>query len=260
MSFTQQAIPLPTGPVTYWSAGSGRPLLYLHAAGGIQITKPLEELAADHRIFMPVFPGFDGTPFHDGIDSMEKLADLAAAFHDGVIGQPCDVMSQSFGGWVSLWLAVKHPDKVEQLVLECPAGFQIDGGGLPSDPKVIFEMLYAHPEKIPPSTKTPEQMAASAKAPRHYLTGFVASDLHARLGEVRARTLILHGTLDRLAPKAGMQLLKSKLPRGHLHYVYDSAHVIQSDQPERFLRLVSSFLGRGEAYIVNFGREEASTP
>jgi hypothetical protein len=29
--------------------------------------------------------------------------------------------------------------------------------------------------------------------------------------------------------------------------------VIQSDQPERYLRLVSAFLERGDAYIVNWG-------
>jgi pimeloyl-ACP methyl ester carboxylesterase len=257
MPFTSHSVALPSGPVTYWQAGEGRPLLYLHAAGGVQVTKPLEALAKTRQVVILIFPGFDGTPYHDGVDTMERLGDLAAEFLDKLIGKPCDVMSQSFGGWVSLWLAVKHPEKVEQLVLECPAGFQIDGGGLPG-PQEIFGMLYAHPEKIPHSTKPQDQMAASMQAPRHYIKGFVATDLHARLGEVQARTLILHGTLDRLAPQAGMQLLQSKLPHSHLHYLYDSAHVIEVDQPERFLKLVSSFLERGDAYIVNFGAEGAA--
>jgi hypothetical protein len=34
--------------------------------------------------------------------------------------------------------------------------------------------------------------------------------------------------------------------------------VLQSDQPERFLRIVSSFLERGDAYIVNWGESAAS--
>jgi pimeloyl-ACP methyl ester carboxylesterase len=260
MTFTKQEIRLPSGPMSYWSAGEGRPLLYLHAAGGIQFSKPLEALARNHRVIMPVFPGFEGTPPHPSIDSMAGLADLVAAFHAQIVGKPCDVMSESFGGWVALWLAIQHPDLVEQLVLECPAGFMIKGGGLPNDPQEIFRMLYAHPEKIPPMTKSPAELAANATAPRRYLKSFHAEDMIARLGEVKARTLILVGTLDRLVPKEGMQLLKQKVARSHLHYVYDSAHVIEVDQPERFLHLVKSFLERGEAYIVNFGAEEAAAP
>ena len=259
MPFTSHAVALPSGPVTYWEAGAGRPLLYLHAAGGHQVTTPLEALATTHRVVAPVFPGFDGTPFHPGIDTMAGLADLAAQFQDAVIGARCDLMSQSFGGLVSLWLAVKHPDKIDHLVLECPAGFRLDGSPPPaSSPEEMQRLLYAHPEKVPPSSKDRAAVEAGRAAPRHYNRGGVPADLHARLGAVTARTLILHGTLDRLATAEGMRFLKSKLPHAHLHFVYDSAHVIQIDQPERFLRLAASFLERGDSYIVNFGAEDAA--
>ncbi len=258
MPFTSHTVSLPTGPVTYWTAGEGRPLLHLHAAGGIDISRPLEVLAETRQVFLPIFPGFDGTPYHEALpQSMEALADLTAAFHDALIGAPCDVMSSSYGGWVSLWLAVKYPGKVEQLVLGCPAGFQIDGSGFP-DMANIIRLMFAHPEKIRPSAKTPAQREASFKARPHYQKGFVAEDLIPRLGEIQARALILVGTLDHTLPKEGMQLLKSRLPHAHLHYLYDAAHVIESDQPERFLKLVSSFLDRGDAYIVNFGAEAAA--
>ena len=259
MPFTRRTVTLPSGPVTYWEAGEGRPLLYLHAAGGHQVTAPLEELAQTHRVVAPIFPGFDGTPFHDGVDSMEKLADLAAAFQEAVIGARSDVASQSFGGLVSLWFAVKHPDRVDHLVLECPAGFRLDGSGPPAvSPEEMQRLLYAHPEKIPPSDKDRAAAEAGRAAPRHYNRGGLPGDLHARLGEIAARTLILHGTLDRLATAEGMRFLKERMPKAHLHFVYDSAHVIQVDQPERYLRLVGKFLERGDSYIVNFGAEEAA--
>lgn len=259
MPFTSHTAALPSGPVTYWEAGAGRPLLYLHAAGGHQVTAPLEALARTHRVVAPVFPGFDGTPFHPGVATMEQLADLAARFHDTLIGPRADVMSQSFGGLVALWLAAKYPDKVDHLVLECPAGFRLDGSGPPAaSPAAMQALLYAHPEKLPPSGKDRAAVEAGRAAPRHYSRGGLPADLHARLGDVAARTLILHGTLDRLATAEGMRFLKSKLPHAHLHYVYDSAHVIQVDQPERFLRLVSAFLERGDSYVVNFGAEGAA--
>jgi pimeloyl-ACP methyl ester carboxylesterase len=198
---------------------------------------------------MPVFPGFDGTSYHDGIDTMEGLADLTAELHGAAIGEPCDLVSQSFGGWVSLWLTVKHPGMVEKLVLECPAGFAIDGSSLPNDPQAMFRMLFAHPEKLGPPSKTPAQMEANSIALRRYPRSFVAEDLFPRLEEVRSPALILHGTLDRLAPRDGMLFLKSRLPQSHLYFVEDSAHVIHSDQPERYLGLVGAFLASGEDWL-----------
>ena len=57
--------------------------------------------------------------------------------------------------------------------------------------------------------------------------------------------------------KAG-HVLKQQIRLSHLTYIYDAAHAIEVDQPERLLRLVKAFLERGEAYIVNFGDEAAS--
>ena len=54
--------------------GSGRPLVYLHPAGGVRRTRVLEQLAETHAIHMPAFPGFDGTPAEPGLDSRRALA------------------------------------------------------------------------------------------------------------------------------------------------------------------------------------------
>jgi len=50
-----------------------------------------------------------------------------------------------------------------------------------------------------------------------------------------------------------VQLLKSRLPRSYLVYVWDAAHAIEVDQPERMLSLVEGFLQRSEGFMVNWG-------
>jgi pimeloyl-ACP methyl ester carboxylesterase len=138
---------------------------------------------------------------------------------------------------------VKHPAQIERLVLECPAGFRLDGSPPPaSSPEEMQRLLYAHPEKIPPADKDRAAVEAGRAAPRHYNRGGVPSKLHARLGAVTAPVLILHGALDRLATAEGMRFLHGKLPNARLETVADSAHVIQVDQPEAFLALVEPFL------------------
>ena len=61
MPFTAHTAVLPSGPVSYWEAGTGQPLLYLHAAGGHRVATPLEALATMQRVVAPVFPSVDGT-------------------------------------------------------------------------------------------------------------------------------------------------------------------------------------------------------
>ncbi|MDE0058134.1 MAG: alpha/beta hydrolase, partial [Defluviicoccus sp.] len=65
--------------------------------------------------------------------------------------------------------------------------------------------------------------------------------------------LILHGTRDGVVPASGARLLKSRIPRCFLIYVYDAAHAIEVDQPEYFVGLVTDFFARGEAFLVNPG-------
>lgn len=76
-------------------------------------------------------------------------------------------------------------------------------------------------------------------------------ELLKRISEVKSQTLILHGTEDRIIGRESVQLLRSRLSRSFLVYVWDAAHNIEVDQPERMLALVEGFLERSEAFVVN---------
>src|SRR5262245_5089273 len=52
MPANRMDVTLSTGTVPYFVLGDGRPLLYLHAAGGPQFTPFLEGLAQTHRVFV----------------------------------------------------------------------------------------------------------------------------------------------------------------------------------------------------------------
>jgi pimeloyl-ACP methyl ester carboxylesterase len=255
MTATRAEAKLAAGTLPYTVIGEGRPLLYLHSAGGPVISPFLEALANGHRIFSPVAPGFDGTPAMDKVRGVPDLADLYAAFAEKVIGSACDVMGHSFGGWAALWLAVKHPSVAAQMVLEAPGGLRIGmTQGPPPDPAELRRRLYAYPEKAAGLMKSPEAAAANMQAFARYHGGMLVDEaLLARLPEIKARTLIVMASKDEMIPIKTGQVLKEKIPASHLAYIYDAAHSIEIDQPERMLRLVRAFLERGEAYIVNFG-------
>ena len=251
---------LPSGPVTYHVAGEGPPVLYLHSAGGIRFTYALDELSRDHRIHMMVAPGFDGTPAHEGLDTMPALADLAGQFVDSVIGGPCDLIGQSFGGFLSAWVTARNPDKVSSVVLQCPSGFRPPHipQKPPGSPEEMRSRMFAHPERIPPGEKTPDQLAESRGWADYYHKSVGLDEaLVARLPEIEQQTLVLQGTKDGMMPPESGQLLAREIPHAKLVYVYDAGHNIEVDQPERFVALVRDFFSRGEAFIVNPGDEQA---
>ena len=223
-----------------------RPLVYLHPAGGVRATKVLEKL----KPRQPVFPGFDATPLQD-LDSRKQLGLWAAQYIEKEIGGPCDVMGCSFGGGVALWLAIQRPDLVDHLVLECPAGLQTIDPKLRADPAEFRKALFVHPEKAIAPAKSKEIEAANRRMLTHYGAEDGRDDeLLARIGEIRHQTLILHGTEDRIITRDSMQVLKSRLAKSFLVYVWDAAHNIEVDQPERMLELVVAFLERSDAFVV----------
>jgi pimeloyl-ACP methyl ester carboxylesterase len=253
MQLQPRKVSLSTGELTYFVAGEGRPIVYLHPAGGVRWTPVLEGLAKSFALHVPVMPGFDGTEVHGAVKSTQGLAILIGEFIDKVIGGPSDLMGCSFGGCVALWLAAERPDHVDHLVLECPAVFR-SKLVRPADAETLNKLLFLHPEKLPPGSKSPEQEVATRKMLRHYRgSDDTDAELLGKIASIDKLTLILHGTADRLIPKESVQLLKSRLPRSYLVYVWDAAHAIEVDQPERMLALVESFLQRSEGFMVNWG-------
>jgi pimeloyl-ACP methyl ester carboxylesterase len=256
ISFEEHRIDLDSGPVLYLKGGQGRPLLHLHPAGGRRVTPAIAALARRHTVYLPTTPGYDGTPEHAAVASMPDLAELAAKFVRAVIGDPCDVMAESFGGWTALWLAVRHPDLVEQLVLEAPAGLRTTGG-LPGDPAARLRKLYAVPERAPKETRSAEVLARNRRLYDRY-TGGITLDtaLEQALPRIAARTLLVFGTLDEVCPIETARRLKAGIAQSHLTFIDGAAHVPEYDQPERVVRVVGAFLERGEAFLVR--RTEAA--
>lgn len=267
MEFTEQVISLSAGDVTYHVGGIGDPVLCLHGGGGFRPTAALAAMAEKFRVYAPVTPGFDGTPTLDGIASMPDLAGLWGEFADIIIKQPCDLLGHSFGGWLAAWIAVLMPEKIGQLILEAPSGFrQGPARAVPKTLEALHRALIAHPEKAPPESKSQEILARNRETLGHYyrepakpgagrvMFGDCDTALAGRLTEIEALTLILHGTKDGAVPSDSMHLIKRCIPRAFLIYVYDAAHAIEIDQPEKVSALVIDFLTRGEAFLVNSGK------
>lgn len=252
MAVEQKSVTLSTGDLRYFEMGEGPAIVYLHGRSGLRVSPALEALSESHKILLPLTPGLEDTEHHQGVETMEDLADLVAEFIREKAGGECDVIGHSFGGWLTAWLAVRHPDLVELLILECPAGFRTSGLQPPAEtPEEWRAQLYAYPERAPVGGSTFDQEAANRESVKHYHGGKpLDEELVAALPSIQSSTLILYGTEDKMIPEETCHILKDNIPRAFLNYIYDAGHMAEFDQPERFTTIVKDFLDRGEAFLV----------
>ncbi len=256
--FTEAKHQINGGALSVRVAGEGRPLVHLHSAGGPRLSHVVRALAGHHTVHQPTCPGFEGTPKHPALNAITDYADLIAAYIEKNCGGDCDIVAESFGGWVALWLAARHPGLIGQMVLEAPAGLCPPGkGGLPADPQERFRKLYAHPEKAPEDNRPVEMLQANGAVFMGFGGLKFDEELAAKLPEIKARTLVLMGTLDEIIPPETGHLLKSKIALSHLTYIWDAAHSLEIDQPEKVATIALDFLDRGESFIVKPGKDAA---
>lgn len=243
---TATRIELSSCTITHVVCGEGPALVCLHSSSGVRMTAALEQLARQYTVYQPSCPGFDDSPPPMLPPSVPALADWLGEYVDTAIGMPVHLSGQSFGGWVASWLAVRRPELVRSLVLQCPIGF----GPLlplPSDAaaKTLLARAYTHPERIRPETRPAQAIAANRKMASLYGCGIETDRaLMDRLAGVDVPALILHGSDDGFVAAASMHLLADCLPRSTLVTVNDAAHNIEVDQPDIYAGHVAQFLSR----------------
>jgi pimeloyl-ACP methyl ester carboxylesterase len=140
---------------------------------------------------------------------------------------------------------------MDHLVLEAPIGFVPESReGVTGN--AIAQALVAHPERVTAPAKNADVARQNQRVVAHYAgEARKDTDLISALSGIGSVTLLLAGTHDAVAAPESLRLLKSRMPKCYLLYIYDAAHCVEVDQPERFQRVVADFLDWGEAFLVN---------
>jgi len=239
--------------IRYWEAGQGPALVHLHGAGGPRLSRAHELLREHFRVIALEIPGFGQSPENIRSRTMPELADTMVKAADALGLDRFNLMGTSFGGRAALFLATQHPERVSALVLESPAAIRPEGARPPpGPPEEMARRLYGHPERMPPLPPPDPALVAKQEALVNRLRGPGRDpELEARIRELDIPTLVVFGTLDRIIPPEMGRHYKELMPNCHLVFVYDAGHAIGAERPEAFADLVSDFLERREAFVVN---------
>ena len=247
--------------VAHWRADercSARPLLFFTGIGAhIELLAPVAERLRGRDVITFDIPGTGGTPDFDRPYRLSSMADAARQIVSAMGFTQVDVMGVSWGGMLAQEFAYRHREAVGRLVLAAT------GAGLPmipGSPSTLLKMIgsgrYADPKSIAPYLQTLyggsgeglDGYAARMHAPSstgylHQLLAIAGWTSVRKLTRVAAKTLILMGKEDRVAPPANGHILKFLLKNARLEILQGAGHLFVLTHAEAVSRLIEDFLG-----------------
>jgi 2-hydroxymuconate-semialdehyde hydrolase len=253
----------------YHDAGQGDPVLLIHGSGpGVtgwanwRLTIP--ELAARHRVLAPDMVGFGYTERPAGlVYGLDAWVFHALDFLDALGLDQVDLVGNSFGGALSLALAIRHPERVRRLVLMGAVGIHFEltpaldavWGYTPSVENMrnmmdtfAFNRALINDDlarmrfeaSIRPGVQ--EAYRAMFPAPRQRWIEALASDENS-IAALTHETLIVHGRDDQVIPLSNSLRYLELIENSQLHVFARCGHWTQIEHAGRFARLVLDFLG-----------------
>ncbi|MBL9064472.1 alpha/beta hydrolase [Tabrizicola sp.] len=244
----------------YEVSGQGEPLVVLHGAymnipsmGAI-----IPKLAETHTVYALEFQGHGRTTDIDRPITYPGLADDVAAFMDAVELPKADVFGYSMGAAAGLQLAIRHPEKVDQLVA---ASVAYDAGGWQPAfrdfiPMMTVEMftdmpfaedyktLAADPDGFPALV---EKLIALEKEPMAWEAEVKALKVPVLIitGDADVVTLEHSVAMFRLLGGGGMGDMGAPLPASRLAVLPATSHTAVIGQVDLLIGVIEPFL-KGE--------------
>jgi len=235
--------------VRFYEAGIGSPILLLHGAGGqARLWRRLMgPLSKRHRVIAPDLPGFGGSDYSPSINSVRDYAKFVADFIDALGIERASIVGSSMGGWAACWLALDFPERVVDLVLISPAGLYFPDNPPMSVPQVIAELKDYYAKAALDAEALNTGSGAELEKAVHTITaidekGGSAPDLAGRLSGIKARTLIIWGTADRVIPASYAGAFGSGIEGSKVVMLDDAGHLPYIERPEECYEIIKGFL------------------
>jgi len=243
--------------IRVFEMGEGRPLVFLHSAGGLAEDNPfLAALARHWHVFAPLLPGYGDS------EGAESLATCSTS--------PC-IRSTFWTRWGSTgrsWSAIRWaafaaemaaiaPREVERLGLIAPAGLWLDAHPIPDLfsklPHELPGLLFHNPEfgeRVMTAgadfddpkfleafiIRNTRQLAMAGKM----LFPIPDRGLDERLYRIRAKTVLIWGESDRVIPAAYGNAFCRGIAGAELVQIPAAGHMVIVEQPEAVVAALAS--------------------
>jgi len=214
-------------------------------------------LAPTHRVMLADLPGFGGSA-----KTGPALADVADALAPALAesGAPAAIISNGYGSFVALTIALRHPHLVSRLVLAgTGAAFSEPGRaafrgmaaaagqkGLAAIADTAMRRLFAPDFQAAHPALLAERRERFLAIDLDVFTGacleLAALDIRAQVAALDVPTLIIVGEGDEATPPPMARELAALMPNARLIELAGCAHVPQLQDTPRFVAALAGFL------------------
>lgn len=252
----------------YHDFGSGFPVVFIHGSGpGVTAWANwrlvLPKVAKRCRALAPDMVGFGYTERPEGIEfTMDTWGDQLVGFMDALSLDQVDLVGNSFGGALALWMAIRYPKRLRKIVLMGSMGveFKLTKGlddvwgytpsleqmersirSFVSDKSLVAKDLVEMRYKASIRPGYQETFGRMFPFPRQQGVSAMASNF-SDIAAIEHDTLIVHGREDEVIPTITSLTLFDLIPNSQLHMFGKCGHWTQIEQNERFVALIDNFL------------------
>jgi 3-oxoadipate enol-lactonase len=247
----------------YERSGEGPPLLLIMGMSGTlahwgepllsRLRDDFEVIVYDHR-------GVGESTRVSDPFTIDALASDTAALMEALELDSAHVMGISMGGMVAQELALRHPERLRSLVLGCTyAG----GEGSVLTSEEVFRGLAeamasgdrqrairaaweanvsarfaANEQAYASFLRIGTAHAVSVGVVMEQLRAIAGHDTSARLGQITAPTLVVHGTEDQMLPVPNGHAIAALIPGARLEILEGVGHLFFWEEPDRSAQLV----------------------
>jgi 3-oxoadipate enol-lactonase len=247
----------------YERSGAGEPLLLIMGMSGTRTSwgEPfLDALRTDFDVLVYDHRGVGGSSPTSEPFSIADLAQDASALLDAVGWDSAHVVGISMGGMIAQELAIARPEQVRTLTLGCTyAGGE--GSALAPDTTLahlgaawqsgdrdqairagwevnVSEAFAGDDEAFAAFRARAMELPVALAVIMLQMQAIGAHDTSARLAQISAPTLVVHGTEDVMLPVVNAPLIAQAIPDSRLTILEGIGHLFFVEQPQESAQLI----------------------
>jgi pimeloyl-ACP methyl ester carboxylesterase len=236
----------------YIDEGQGQVMLLLHGLFGALSNweAVVERFSKDYRVIIPMLPIYE-MPLREA--GLEGLTDFAHAFIMHMKLDNMIVMGNSLGGHIALIYTLRHPDKVDRLVLTGSSGLFENsmGGSFPRrgsydfvkdkvaytfyDPAIATKEFVDEIFQITKSIPKCMRIVAIAKSAQR-------NNMAEEIKQIDKPTLLVWGLNDTITPPMVAHEFHRLLRNSTLRFIDKCCHAPMMERPEEFNNILAEYL------------------
>ena len=220
--------------LNYLERGTGAPLLLLHGNGECldYFRSQIDFFSSRYRVIALDTRGHGASPRGQASFTIAQFAEDLLEFMDGMRLSKAHILGFSDGGNIALTFALKHPERVDKLILN---GANLDPSGVKRRVQLPIELGYALARCFAGRSPRARQSAQ--------LLGLMVNEPHIspeQLRHLNRPVLVIAGERDMIRP-AHTRRIAAALPDARLAFL-PGDHFIAAKNPSAFNAAVAQFL------------------